>query len=189
MNKNVDNTVYPEITTDVVKDYISDAKTFALRMGLGAALFIICPVLPVIGAFRLVSIFTALFGMFALIFLGIFFLIYGAIDFAKWSYLKKEKRLLDSEAMEYVKDENANYGSAFASRLTLGIMMICLCWFPLVLLTRKSGLIYSLVGRSTVLGLSILFFMIGYGLLLIIVTAITKGIYSGLVRMNLRHSR
>ena len=176
------------ITMDVVKDYILDVNTLALRISLGVALLFMCPIMPVLGGSSVMTMGLGLGGMFMLIFGGIFLFILGATNHSKWKLIKREPCFMDYQTTQYVKNESEKCNSLFSVRITLGIMLCAMCWLPLVILSENHGYVASLIGSNDTFGVVLLFVCIAFGVMLIISAGIVKSAYIKLLRINDRNT-
>lgn len=172
------------IDMDVAKDYILDANTFALRISLGVALMILCPIMPILAGSGAMSMGLGLSGMFMLIFGGIFLTILGGSHQSRWKFVRKRNCTMDYQTFQFVKHESNKQNATYALRLTLGIMLCSVCWLPLVLLSENHGILARLMGSSSVFGVVVLFVMVAFGVMLIIDSSILKGLYYKLLKVN-----
>lgn len=172
------------IDMDVAKDYLLDAHTFALRISLGVALMILCPIMPILGGSGVMSVGLGLAGMFMLIFGGIFLLILGASHQTKWKFIRKEPCIMDYQTYGYVRRECDKDNATFALRITLGIMLCAVCWLPLIILYENHGFLTRLLGATSTLGIVTLFVCVAFGVMLMINAGILKGLYHKLLRVN-----
>lgn len=178
-----------DITADVANDYMLDANSFALRIGLGVAFFIMCPIMPIIGAEDLMPMGLSLAGMFMMIFGGIFLIVLGSTSFSKWRFLRKDPCFMNMQTYQYVKRESDKVNSNFALRLVLGIMLCAMCWLPMVLLFDDGDMLSKMLGSSDAFAVTTLFLMVGFGVMLIINASMVKGLYESFLRVDERSRR
>lgn len=160
------------LTVDEVKAYLEDMTKVSFIRAIGVFLCITC----VIGHIFFgqigdhLWIFGRLFNVAAmLVFWG--FIVVGVLCFIwagqlddRWKYVRKERCVLDPEALLYVNDRYDGVQKGVKRFQTIGILLCAFCWLPAAIL---SGFDISFIEEIISPTLLFLFVGVGVGILVI----------------------
>lgn len=144
-----------KISLDEADDFIQNTTKFAFKISIGVVLCILSVVpLIILSAFSLkentidtvsgieyfnafnisekAGIAVGLIFLFVSIAIAVAIFIISGLKYEKYSYLKKERFLLDSHATKFVSDLYDQYRSTFAIKITLGVMLCIMSAIPVV---------------------------------------------------------
>ncbi len=153
-----------QVSIDEVKEFISNRSKKALFLSSGIMFCIISVASPILFEdLNMISRVNAetlgVVGMFLLIGLGIFGIIFSnAIDY-KWKFLKKEPCQIDMNTASYVKERRSRFELSRALWVTIGIILCLICWLPTVALEQLN---------VESIGECLLFLLVGIGVFLIV---------------------
>ncbi|MCR4590030.1 MAG: permease prefix domain 1-containing protein [Lachnospiraceae bacterium] len=177
------------VTKEEADRFIKSCAHLGLLRSIGIALCIISVSMPLIGdALRgydsvettLSRVFVA--GMFVLLAAGVALIAASAMGGAKWSYLKEKPCYLEYATYNYVKNEKERATASHIAMKAIGIMLCILCFVPSMLLNGGTATSHGFdMGNF---GNALLFFVVGAGVLLIVLSNSLQGSYVRLLNLN-----
>ena len=162
------------ISLDEVKSYISNRNIKALFRALGILLCIISVSFVIILGPKGTEIFSGIGLMIISIALGVGFLVYSGFADHEWKYIGYESCSIDMNTAAYVKEKKRSFEPIRALCVSLGVVLCVVCWTPNILIPF----------RYQPLGAGIMFFVVGFGVFLIVYSnSIAKG-FDRLLNVN-----
>ena len=166
------------VSLDEVKDYLDKERICALRGALAIACFIISPVGCIV--FEDVLHLNEQYGiafLFLCIALGVGLLIYNGTNGNSMAYIVNEPCQIDIMTNDYVVDERRHYHNSHSMRLTIGTLLLVLCWLPAALFDDVNPIMDDLTGAA-------LFILIACGVFLIIYTNVINSSFDKVLKIN-----
>ncbi|MBP5555020.1 MAG: hypothetical protein J6X94_09130 [Lachnospiraceae bacterium] len=162
------------ISLDEVKSYISNRNIKALFRALGILLCIISVSFVIILGPKGTEIFSGIGLMIISIALGVGFLVYSGFADHEWKFIGYESCSIDMNTAAYVKEKKRSFEPIRALCVSLGVVLCVVCWTPNILIPF----------RYQPLGAGIMFFVVGFGVFLIVYSnSIAKG-FDRLLNVN-----
>ena len=167
------------LTVEEAKEYIKMRFGKTSRVSLGIALCILSVVCPIIVSSALDDRFDFLgaIGLFAVVMVGVGFIIYGSVKDRKWSFIKEKKATLSMEATKYVTEERDRYDRTYVTQLIIGIMLCAMAWVPAAVLDEFTSYADGLGG-------AMFFIMSAFGVFLLRNCNVNKSTYKKLLALN-----
>ncbi len=167
------------LSTEEAAGYIRMRTKKALYTALGIALCVLSPICPIflteVG--NNISDIFAPIGMFAIVMVGVGFIIYGSSLKRPWKYIHKEKCTLSMDTTKYVSDEQERFYGSYVAEMIAGIICCASSWMP-------AAVFDEFTAYGNVLGGSFFFLMVGIGVFLLIHSHIRRGAYRNLLKLN-----
>ena len=159
-----------QVTFQEAQSYLDDKAHYALFHGLGTFFAIICSC-GVILASTLEkasqkTIVAGLIFLFVSIAACVAFHTYSNLQMNKWDFLKKEPCSIDYGTAGMINDLRRTTHDTSILQRTIAILLFCTCYIPLIVLTMLND-----QGISAGLGVDILLFMVGLGVLILTVSS------------------
>lgn len=107
--------------------------------------------------------------MFASIAIGVGFIVYSSFVDAEWKFLNTELCRIDMATAAAVKERKRSFESVRALCTTLGVILCIICWVPNLF-----------VGKMELFAPGMMFFLIGFGVMLIVYAS---KVYSGFEKL------
>lgn len=156
------------VTVDEATEYLKAKADSAFKRALGIGLIIMSIATSIIMSVLLSNNLEglAVLAFFAVIAVGIVFIVQSNIVLNKWSHLRSNKFTLSMDATKYVIEEKDRFNKSRSIFVTVGAIMCALCWLPGALLSElvHFRFVDDLVG--------VMFFVIvGIGVMLLVYQA------------------
>ncbi len=178
------------VSLEEAKDYISNSVFCKYVLGIGVAFCIISVIGPImgsgieelfaIGVISRVAIAIGIIFLFLSIALGVGLIIISSARNKEWKFLKNELCYIDEETESFVRNESETASVSKGMVLATGIVLCSLCFLP----TAVIGIIFENEFMSGAVGPSLLFIMVGLGVLLIIVSSARSSACGVLLKLN-----
>ena len=177
------------LSTEEAGTYLKDMTKISLLRAMGVFLCITCVTGHIFfgGIGDYVFFFERLFDIIAnLVFWG--FIVCGVLLFVwsgqlekQWKYIRKERCVLNPDALAFVTNRYNGIQASTRQFRIVGILFCVFCWFPVAIL---SSLGISFITDS--IGPTIMFFFIGAGVGLIVVSTGIKDAHKKLLKRDQR---
>lgn len=164
------------VSFDEVKEYLHDVVHYGIMLSTAIFLCIVCVVPPILGDEYDWPDWACVASMFILVGIAIGLFICRHIMMKKWNFLRGTFCQTDMMTSQYVADQQKNYTSTHAIRLTIGIVLCALCWLPAAVLDDVSGL-----GD---LSAAMLFILVALGVFMIVITNAIMNSYERVLKLN-----
>lgn len=99
----------------------------------------------------------------------------------KTDYISKEDCVLDYATTNYVESEYKKYKNIHSVRLTIGVLLCAMCWMPAAVVDSVVRGKVEWLDNATA---AMLFLCAGFGVLLLVLTSVTKDGYEKLLKLN-----
>lgn len=165
------------LSLEDVNGYVARENKSALLVGLGTMLCIISVSMPVLGHLLPVNDAIGAAGMFVCIFAAVGLFVYNGMTGKEWDFVNKELCTIDKSTADYIAGERKRNLSMHALMKAIGIVLCAGCWVPMIAI----GAIPVLGGD---MGVVIMFFMIGLGVLLIVNSTKRDAAYNKVLTIN-----
>ncbi len=172
----------PILGLSEARDYIRTREKAFLHIGIGVLLCIISPVGFVIGGFLKSHAWTV-FGLaffFTCVAIGIGLFIYAGLQLAVWKPIRKRSRRIDYATASAMKNDWELSRSGYTLRIIIGVICILLSAVPIIIIGNTLGS----AAVSGAFGTSLIFVLIGVGVLLLVSAGGRKGGYRMLFGLN-----
>lgn len=170
------------LTSEEIKAYLHDKKVNAYRMGLGVMFCIVSPTGFMISELLHISSAFGFSLMTAMIVAAVCLFVYSGIVTSKWDFVKKGACAMTYDQTQMIRDEKERYLTSYAIRLTVGIVLCILSVLPIILFSEMNMNIFG--GESELVGVILMFVMVGLGVMLIVQNAKVNGSYNTLMKLN-----
>jgi len=162
-------------------NFINAVRNQSVVLGLGIMFCIISVIGPIIFTeLGLPDSFSAC-SMFLIIAIGVITIVYSSVKSKSAYKIFEVPSRLDYSTDIFVKEEREKYTTTHALRLTAGIILCALCWFPCVI---SDDFIHSSSINSENVGAALLFLLVGIGVFLIVQTNVENGAYEKLLNLD-----
>ncbi len=177
-----------QVTREEAERFLKSNAGTGLLRSIGICLCIVSVASPLIGEFicghglpdgMLERVFVA--GMFVLIAAGVALIVASAAAGSRWSFLQEKPCYLDYATFNYVKNEKERSFAVHTAMKVIGIMLCILCFVPAAVL---DGGVKGDSFDTGSLGGAMLFFAVGAGVLLIVLSNSLQGGYERLLNLN-----
>lgn len=169
-----------KISLEEAKEFLAARSASGLRLGIGVMLCITSVVGPMLfdvtQGLTAVGLGAAL--MFFMIAVGVALFIYNGAVSKKWKYVKTEACQIDMQTAGMLQDEKRKYGATNALCVAIGVVFCAFCWLPNTVAVAGLNLYIQLIAAS------LLFVMVGLGVLLLIYTNTKMKSYDILLKVN-----
>ncbi len=171
------------LTMDEVRDFLHFGTIKGFTIAAGVALCILSTVGPIftdtLGHLESLG----LLWLFLLILVAVGLFVMTGIVGKAWEYIEKEPCSIDFATSAFVENEKSRYNISYTVQLTVGIILCCVCWMPLVFLD-SFGNIGFLVRWADTFGVIFLLATVAIGVFLIVHAGIIRGCYNTLLKVN-----
>ena len=172
-----------QVTLQEAQSYLDDKARYGLFHGLGTFFAIICSCgIILAGSLENGSLKTIVSGLLFL-FISIAACValhtYSSLQMNKWNFLKKEPCSIDYGTAGMINDLRRSTHDTSILQRTIAILLFCTSYIPLIVLSM-------LTGQSVFVGLGvdILLFMVGLGVLILTVSSSRENGYRTLQNLN-----
>lgn len=171
------------LTSTEVKGYIKDKSREAFMVAFGVLLCIISVTGPIVAdSFHGVSDAVGVLVMFLSIGIGVCMFVFSGIKMSRWDYIKKTPCTVDFATFNDVKQEKDRFNNLHAVFVTIGVLLCCICFVPAAVIDDMN-LSFAAVDMGSITG-AMLFWMVGAGVFLIVLSSIKMGSFQTLLQIN-----
>lgn len=174
------NTDGMQLTYESAKAYIEAKTSESIRVAIGVMLCICSPIGAIVTSNQFDSSSSAIgiTMLFSFIAIAVGFFIYNAISMGEYSEIKNSKIILDFETIQRLKEQQAEFRPIYALFVTVGVI---LCVFSVVP-ASVAGSLFDELSQLLRIGEALMFFLIGIGVMLIIMGSMKYKAYSAFLK-------
>ncbi len=160
-----------QISMEDAMAFLSNKMKKALFLAIGVMCCIISVAWPVILATT--NEIAGVVLMFVSIAVGVGFIVYSSFVDSEWKFLNTELCRIDMATAAAVKERKRGFESVRALCVTFGVILCIICWVPNLF-----------VGKMELFAPGLMFFLVGFGVMLIIYASNVYGGFEKLLQIN-----
>ena len=167
------------ITASEAEELLKKRSESAFKISLGIAICILSLVGFVLGdvlldeRFEFIGVLISL----AIAGAGVATIVFGAMAEGEWKGISAANSTLSMDATKYVANESSSYSRDHSLKLTIGILLVVLCWIPTFIF---SEILPKFEDASAI----VLFITLAFGVMLIVNSGMRKNGYESLLALN-----
>lgn len=162
-----------QITTEEAMAFLSNKTKKSLFLAVGVMCCIISVAWVVIFAAMNPIAVAGVVLMFVSIAVGVGLIVYSSFVDSEWKFLNTELCRIDMATAAAVKERKRSFESVRALCVTIGVVLCVICWVPNLF-----------VGSMELFAPGLMFFLVGFGVMLIVYASNVYGGFEKLLHLN-----